>query len=254
MNKLKKLERLRKKLKSMNPSIGSWMQTSDTNIAEILGSNGFDWIAIDLEHGSVSLDKLPDIFRSIELNDTIPFARISHVNPDECKKVMDSGACGVIAPNINNENELEILIESCSWPPSGSRGVGFSRANLFGKNFKEYKSFAQNPFIVAMIESSKALDNIEKILSVDGLDAILIGPYDLSASLGVTGRFDSEEFLNSIEIIKNSCIKFNIPYGIHIVEPNPEELKTKINEGCTFIPYSMDTRFISAYSQNPIKE
>ena len=102
-----------------------------------------------MEHGSISTNQLPNLFRAIEIGNTLPLARIAQPRPKDCKQALDAGAGGIIAPMIDNAKQLQIIIEACQWPPTGSRGVGFSRANLFGKYFEEYKIEAQKPLIIA---------------------------------------------------------------------------------------------------------
>jgi 2-dehydro-3-deoxyglucarate aldolase len=129
--------------------------------------------------------------------------------------------------------------------------VGFSRANLFGKNFEVYREEAQAPLLVAMIEHTRAVDNLEKILSVEGLDAILIGPYDLSASIGATAQFEEPKFIATIERIRTLCGKENIPCGVHLVMPDSDNLKKRIEEGYRFIAYSTDAVFLDTAASSP---
>jgi 2-dehydro-3-deoxyglucarate aldolase len=130
--------------------------------------------------------------------------------------------------------------------------VGFSRANLFGKNFDEYAIEAQQPFLVAMIEDIKAVEELESILKVDGLDAILIGPYDLSASIGRTADFEHPDFLSVMNEITQIAKNAKIPYGIHIVEPDKTQLQLKFNEGYRFLAYSVDSVFINKAAIAPV--
>ena len=176
MNRLAKITQIRKCLKNGKPSIGSWMQIPHASVAEIMGHAGYDWVAVDLEHGSISTHQLPDLFRAIEIRGTLPLVRLSQAQPKDCKRSLDAGAGGVIIPMVESAEQLETIIEHCTWPPTGQRGVGFSRANLFGKYFKEYKDEAQAPIIVAQIEHIRAVEALEDILKVPRLDAILIGP------------------------------------------------------------------------------
>jgi len=253
MNKKNALDLLRGKLKAGNPSIGSWMQLPSDDIAEIIARSGYDWVAVDMEHGSISVETLPRIFRTLELGETLPFVRLAENSLKACKDSLDAGAAGLIFPMIESSKQLSDAISFSLWPPNGKRGVAFSRANLFGKLFEDYKEENSKTFFVAMIESKKGLDNIEDILSVRGLDAILIGPYDLSASIGITAEFDKKLFTESINIIKEACAKHSIPCGMHVVKPNVKDLEFKIQEGFTFLPYSMDTVFLSESSINPKK-
>lgn len=252
MDRLEAIKKIRNKLSNGKVSIGSWMQLPDSSVGEIMGQSGYDWVAIDQEHGSISLNQLPDIFRSLELGNTLPLVRISDSQAKECKQVLDAGAGGIIVPMVESAEQLEFIKDSSRWPPSGRRGVGFSRANLFGKNFDDYTDEAQQPILVAMIESIKAVENLESILQVEGLDAILIGPYDLSASMGLTARFSDKKFVDLINKICLLSDQYSISFGIHQVNPNPQELLNKIDEGFRFIAYSLDSFFLSKHCTNPL--
>jgi len=253
MNRYEKLCCIRNKLLNNEISIGSWMQISNSSIAEILGHSGYDWVAIDLEHGAFSYAQLPDIFRSLELGNTLPLVRLSNSSPSECKSVLDSGAGGVIAPQIESASQLSSIRDACRWPPSGTRGVGFSRANMFGKNFDEYQAEAQSPLLIAMIESINAVNCMDEILRTKGLDAILVGPYDLSASLKSVGNFDVPNFTSAMDRIISLCNKYNIACGIHVVNPDQDMLELYIKKGYQFLAYSMDSVFINSACQNPLK-
>jgi 2-dehydro-3-deoxyglucarate aldolase len=254
MNKIKKIAEMRRRLNSGNSVIGSWMQIDNASIAEIMGNANYDWVAIDLEHGSFSDNNVQNIFRALELSNTIPLARIISLNEDSCKKALDSGACGLIIPKIENINQAKKAKELSSWPPKGKRGVGYSRANLYGKRFNSYKEEAQKPLLIGMIESKEGIDNLEVILKSKCFDAIMIGPYDLSASLGFTGELSNTKVHKSVNKIKNICKKNNTPFGIHIVEPDPKKLIKSIRDGYQFIAYAGDTMFLNTYINNPYKK
>jgi len=241
MNKLLKIKEIRSQLQLGKPSIGSWMQIPDSSVAEIIGSSNFDWVAVDMEHGAISHQQLPDLFRALELGSTLPLARIAEGKQRDCKQALDAGAGGVIVPMVESAEQLVLVRDACRWPPAGTRGVAFSRANLFGKNFDSYKEEAQSPFLVGMIESTQALNNIEEILAVEGLDAILIGPYDLSASLGLTAQFEHPEVITAMNKILTCAKNANIAAGIHVVEPSPSELYARVKDGYLFLAYSIDT-------------
>jgi len=241
ITRLEMIKKIRNNLNSGETSIGTWQQIPHPSISEILGSNGFDWVAVDMEHGSVGVHQLPDLFRAIELGGSLPLARVAMAKEKDCRQALDAGAGGVIIPMIESADQLDSLVKVSCWPPSGNRGVGFSRANLFGKNFDQYKSEAQAPLIIAQIENITAVDNLDTILKVEGLDAIIIGPYDLSASLGLTGDFNNSNFKRTIKKIIVTCKDRKIPAGYHIVNQNTNTLNEKINEGYQFIAFSMDS-------------
>jgi 2-dehydro-3-deoxyglucarate aldolase len=242
---------IRNKLENNQVSIGTWQQIPHASISEILGQAGYDWVAVDMEHGSISVNQLPDLFRAIELGGTLPLARIAESTPKDCKQALDAGAGGIIAPMIENAEQLKMVRNACCWPPIGTRGVGFSRANLFGYNFDSYKEEAKSPLLIAQIEHINAIKSLEEILKVEGLDAIIIGPYDLSASMGITGEFDSPEFINIMENIMGLCKKHSIPCGDHIVQPDQKLLEKRAQQGYSFIAFGTDGVFLLNSSQNP---
>ena len=244
--------KIQEKLGKGDVSIGTWQQIPHASISEILGQAGYDWVAVDMEHGSVSVDQLPDLFRAIELGGTLPLARIAEPKSKDCKQALDAGAGGIIAPMIESADQLKTIRDACCWPPAGERGVGFSRANLFGKYFNEYKNESQAPLIIAQIEHINAVNNLENILKVDGLDAIMVGPYDLSASMGITSEFEHKEFLLTMDHIMKLCNQHNVPCGDHIVEPNPKFLQERIDQGYKFIAYGTDGVFLNHFSGSPL--
>jgi len=246
MNRLKTIQKLRNQLNSGGNTIGSWMQIPHASIAEIMGQSGYDWVAIDMEHGAVSAHQLPDLCRALELGDTLPLVRLAQGLTKDCKQALDAGAGGVIVPMVESAEQLRRIRDIIRWPPAGKRGVAFSRANLFGKNFGEYVLEAQEPLLIAMIEHVNAVEDLDSILQVEGLDAVLIGPYDLSASMNLTADFEHEQFRSIIGSILKLAEGRKIACGIHIVEPDQDLLRQRIKEGYRFLAYSMDSVFLNS--------
>lgn len=242
---IEQTESIRNKLKA-GASIGSWMQIPNSSIAEIMGRAGFEWVVTDLEHGTFSLDGLPDIFRALALGGTLPLVRTADKSKALFQSLLDAGAGGIVFANVDNAAEFESLVNSCLLPPDGNRGVGFSRANLFGHDFETYLNAKTRPLIIAMIESQSGVEALEEIINVKGLDAIFIGPYDLSSSLKNIGDFNSEEFLKCIESIKDVCRSKSIPVGLHVVKPDPQKLRESIDDGFRFVAYSIDAVFLNS--------
>lgn len=243
---------IKEKLKNGATSIGSWMQIPDTNVAEIMGKAGYDWIVLDLEHGLFNLDKLVDICRALELGKSIPFARIGENNPFYIKQVLEAGVRGIIAPMVNSREDAENLVKWIRYTPRGTRGVGYSRASLFGKYFKQHINKSdEDLFIVVQIEDIKAVNVIDEILDVKGLDALIIGPYDLSASMNLTGQFDHPDMVTAIDQIKNAAIKAQVAMGLHIVQTDPVLLQQKVDEGYQFVAYATDGIFMYESFERP---
>lgn len=239
------MNKVKEKLKSGIHTIGAWMQIPSMDVAYILANSGFDWIALDLEHGSFSLDQLPNLFRIIESQGTIPLARVAQNHPKDIKQALDAGAKGIIVPMIESLDQVENLLRWSQYPSRGNRGIGYSAANLFGKNFTSYfEKFNSEIVLVIQIENINALEQIDMILSKDEIDAMMIGPYDLSGSMGLTGQFDHPDFLNAISRLKKSAGKNKMPLGTHVIEANTSKLQSAIEEGFKFIAYSTDGQML----------
>jgi len=244
MNRLERIRAVRSQLQAGKPTVGSWMQLADTNVAELMARAGYEWITLDLEHGHFSQHQLPDLFRAIELGGALPLARVASPTVINCRQALDGGAAGVVIPMITSASQLQPLVSGCHWPPKGTRGVGFCRANGFGADFDEYGQEAQSALVIAQIEHVDAIAQLDAILQVDGLDAVIIGPYDLSASLGRTGDLLHPDVLGAIDEIRSTCQRASKPVGTHIVSPDPALLTARINDGYQFIAYGVDTVFL----------
>jgi len=244
-----RIQQIRNNLRSGGRTVGSWMQIPHASVAEIMGQAGYDWVAVDMEHGAVAVHQLPELFRALELGDTLPLVRLAQGHPTDCKQALDAGAGGVIVPMVESGESLAAVRDACRWPPAGTREVGFSRANLFGKHFQAYREEAQAPLLVAMIEHIRAVESLDGILAVEGLDALLIGPYDLSASMGLTAQFDHPLFKGAMEAIRTQAAARQIPCGIHVVAPSFEELQRRLDEGYRFLAFSIDAVMLTQMAE-----
>jgi len=251
MDRCHEIAGLRNRLGAGGVSIGTWMQLPNPCVAELLGDAGYDWVAIDMEHGSVCAHQLPDLFRALELGGSLPLVRLIEGNPRACKQALDAGAAGVIVPMIESATQLQNVAMACRWPPAGHRGVGFSRANLYGKYFERYRKEAESPLLVAMIEHQRGVDSLDEICQVDGLDAVLIGPYDLSASLGATGDLSHPRVVDAMLRIANVCSGAGVAYGLHVVNPDPAALAVHVRDGMRFVAYGIDALFLRKHAQRP---
>ena len=250
MNKELRIDTIRAKLSSGGVVIGSWQQLPCTELAELMVSFGFQFVRVDLEHSNITRHQLPNIFRALEIGHTLPLARIAKPDPYLAVEAMEQGAGGIVVPQVRTGKQMSDIKDAIAYPPKGSRGLGFNRANGYGSNFHDYLySVGQKPLLIPMIEHHEAIKNMDDILSVE-VDAALIGPYDLSASIGCAGDFTTLEFQGQLEAYKRGCIINNVPMGYHIpgnhLSEDPEtEYKQRISEGYTFIVYSGDVNFIN---------
>tara|TARA_B100002019_G_scaffold177483_1_gene153225 strand:- start:3677 stop:4432 length:756 start_codon:yes stop_codon:yes gene_type:complete len=244
---------LKKKLSLDEVTLGSWITIPHPAIPEIMSNAGFDWLVIDLEHSSITIREAEDLIRVVDICGKSPLVRLTSNDPDQIKRVMDSGAHGIIVPNITSIQEVEKSFASLHYPPLGKRGVGLARAQKYGSGFDEYLNWQEEgPVLIAQIENKVAIENLDEIFSSGLIDAFIIGPYDLSASMGIPGQFEHPDFLKSVDSIIDSAKKNSIPSGIHIVEPDLLQLDSSIKKGHTFIAYSLDIRMLDTLSRQAI--
>ena len=226
-------------------TIGSWIQIGHPAIAEIMASAGFDWLAVDLEHSVISLREAEELIRVIDLKGIVPLVRLSSNNPEQIKRVMDAGAHGVIVPMVCSPEQARCAVSAVKYPPKGIRSIGLARAQGYGPRFKDYFEWQyEHSLVIVQIEHIDAVDNLESILSVEGVDAYIVGPYDLSGSLGIPGDFTNQKYLEAVEKIRQVGQEYGIPGGVHIVEPDPAQLRHRIEEGHIFLAYGVDTRML----------
>lgn len=233
--------------------LGSWLNTASPVVAEIMSASGFDFLVLDVEHSAVDVPQAQIIFQAIKAGNPgcFPMVRLSGNTYEETKRFLDAGAYGVIAPLINSAKEAEEFVRSVKYPPQGERGVGFGRSHGYGFNFIQYMETAnEETFVCVQIEHIKALENLEEILAVDGINAAFIGPYDLTSSMGITAQFEHPDYLHAIKTIVSKCNEFGVLPGIHVVQPSPDEVLGRIKEGFKMIGYSLDITMIGVASRN----
>ncbi len=236
---------LKQKLKNNKLTIGSWITIGHPAIVEIMASAGFEWLVIDMEHTSIDLATANNLITTIQANGIKALVRVSKNEEVIIKKVLDMGADGIIVPMVNSKSDALKAIGYAKYPPVGKRGVGLFRAQKYGIGFNEYKKWVDEELvIIAQIEHYKAVENIDEIITTKGIDGVIIGPYDLSGSLGYPGEYEREDVVNGIESVLKACNIHNVPSGFHVIESNPNKLIKKINEGCTFLAYSLDFFFL----------
>ncbi len=229
-------------IKNNKLTIGSWIQIADTSIAKIMSHCGFDWLVIDLEHGNYNKKELPSIFDTISSYDILPLARMSSHSVSDIKEIIDAGAGGIIAPMVQTVEQAENIVKSVKYPPVGARGIGFSSANGFGAEFSDY--FAQwnkHSVVIVQIEHIEGVNNLEQILQIKDVDGFIVGPYDLSGSMDLTGQFEHPDFQEAIAKITRLGRESGKLLGMHVVQPDPEKCAKKIAEGFNFIAYSIDS-------------
>jgi len=244
---------LKNKLRLNQVTLGSWITLNNPAIAEIMSNAGFDWLTIDLEHSVIDYFETENLIRTIELSGVSPLIRLSSNDPIQIKRVMDAGAHGIIVPVVNTAEQAQAAVDAMYYPTRGKRGVGLARAQGYGSSFEDYCDWlGDNAIIIVQIEHIDAVNNIEEILDTPHIDGLILGPYDLSASMGKPGKFEDKDVQESIDYVLKMANKKSMPSGIHIIEPNVNELKMRIDMGFKFLAYSLDVRMLDAVSREGI--
>jgi 2-dehydro-3-deoxyglucarate aldolase len=237
--------------------LGSWINTASTIVSEIMSASGFDFLCLDAEHSALDYNNSLQLLQAIKAGNPncFPLVRMQGNSYANTKRYLDAGALGVIAPLINTREEAEKLVESVYYPPKGRRGVGFGRSHAYGFDFANYMDFANdNLFVAIQIEHIDAVRNFEEIAKVEGIDAVFVGPYDLTASMGITAQFDNKEYIKTLAYINEKCKQYGLISGIHVVQPSVDEVLSKYNIGYRMIAYSLDITIIGTYCRNAVSQ
>jgi len=233
VNKLKNL------LGRSDVSIGAWLQIPSTLSVQAMCQLGFDWIAIDMEHGSTAVSDAEQLFAIARSFDIDPLVRLPTADPVVARKLLDFGAAGFIVAGVEDAVAFSEFIQHCYYPPKGRRGVGLAAANDWGRTFDDYMEFFR-PVIVPQIESVKGVEAAADLAGLPDVDALFLGPYDLSASIGVPGDFESGTFKEMVNRVLSACRENKVASGVHQVDLSPAQLEARIAEGHRFIAYGTD--------------
>ncbi|MDC1191033.1 aldolase/citrate lyase family protein [Gammaproteobacteria bacterium] len=234
-------------------SLGTWLSLYSEAIAEVLVNAGYEWVTVDLEHSAITIDQAEKLIRVIDLAGAKPYVRVSSNDAVQIKRVLDAGAQGIIVPMVNTKDDVLAAISAMNYPPLGSRGMGLARAQGYGEanlKSKYIEKSSKELELYIQIESKDALDNLDDIFS-QNIDGYMIGPYDLSSSMGIPGDFKNQDFLEIEASILNTAKKYDIKRGYHIVEPDTEQLNARIDQGYNFIAFSVDFRMLDVMARKP---
>jgi 2-keto-3-deoxy-L-rhamnonate aldolase RhmA len=237
---------VKEKLRNGKVSFGTWIQLGNPGIAEILSAMDFDWIAVDCEHGVMSMSEITDTMRGMHGRNALPMARVKCNSELAIRQPLDAGAMGVFVPLVHTVDDAEKAVAAVRYPPDGVRGFAYCRANGFGRDFTEYASTANDQLLaIAMIESWEGVENIDAILNVAGIDGVFIGPYDLSGSYGIVGQIDDDRVQRGCSQVVSACKRAGKFAGIHLVDATTERIGKAVTDGYTLIGLGMDTTFLA---------
>ena len=235
----------RKKLKTQfqNRAIifAGWTSIGHPQVTEMLLRSSVDWLGIDLEHSTISQEQSQRIIAACHANKVSCLPRVASHNPEAIKRLLDSGADGLIVPTVETVEQVKKIIEWTKYPPLGKRGYGVARAQGYGHDFEKYTNeWNKSSILVIQIETINAVQHIEELINFGEVDGVMVGPYDLSGSLGVPGQINHELVKKAIENVIESCKKFGKSCGVHEVDPTAESVQASFNAGSTFVVLASD--------------
>jgi 4-hydroxy-2-oxoheptanedioate aldolase len=243
--------RIRSIWKKGGAVINGWLAIPNGFAAETMAHSGWDSLTIDLQHGVVDYQCAVNMLTAISTTNTVPVARVPWLEPGILMKMLDAGAYALICPMVNSRDDAAKLVAWTHYPPRGTRSFGPVRALLYGG--ADYPAHANDEIVVfAMIETKQALDNLDQILSVEGIDAVYIGPSDLSLALGCKPTFDDVEkpVAEAIDHILERAKAHGVVAGIH--NGAPKAALERIRKGFQFVTVSSDARLMAAGAQEVV--
>jgi 2-dehydro-3-deoxyglucarate aldolase len=246
-----KLISFAERLRSGELLIGTLISLPSPEVTELLASSGFDWLFIDAEHGAFNPQQVQSMLQAAGQCPCV--VRVPSGDEVWIKKALDIGSDGIIVPQVHTPEQARKIISYCKYSPQGSRGVGIGRAHHYGLGFEYYiKNANRHTAVILQAESRQAIENIDEIIALEGIDAILIGPYDLSASLGKIGQVNDVEVTNAIDRIAEACNQASVRLGFFGV--NAAAVKPYIKKGFTLITVGVDCLFLNKSAADTLAE
>ena len=246
-----KTNHVRAKLKRGEASVGTWLTLPDTVAARLMARVGFDWLTVELEHTPVNFETAANSFAIIAASGVAPLARVPWNTGENIKRVLDTGAWGIVVPMVNSRAEAEAAVAAARYAPQGLRSIG---GQLHAANFETdpatyYARANDEILVVLMIEHVKAIEAAEEIFSVPGVDVVFIGPNDLHNSMGKPPTFDSEhkEFVDALKHVLKTARKNGIAPGIHVLDAAAAQ--RRIADGFQFIAVASEAGMMLSKAQ-----
>lgn len=240
--------RFKANLRDGKLNLGIWLTCTDLMVCDIVCHLGYDFVLIDTEHAFMTIESLRDILMIARRSDSFPVVRVAWNDVTMIKQALDAGAEGIIVPMVCNREQAEKAVSYCRYPPRGIRGLGPLGASDFGRRFVEYVAEANDRIFVAVqLEHIDAVDNLDEILTVSGIDGVFIGPADLAASLGFINNIPHPRVKERIRNIIDKALYYGLPVGFPAsgsAEQIREQMAGPLN-GVSFVTAGSDMAFLS---------
>ena len=231
--------RMKRKLAAGEPCIGMTITMNSPVVAELLSRLGFDWLWLEMEHTALGEEAVLAMLQATNGSDVSTVVRVPWNDKTMIKRVLDTGPDGVLIPLVNSREEAEYAVRAMKYPPLGERGAGLGRAQCYGLQMGEYLQSANDEVqTLVMIEHIRAVENIEEILAVKGVDSVMVGALDLSGSMGLLGQTAHASVEGAVQKVLAACRKAHVPCGI--IAGDPDVANRRIREGFTNIILAID--------------
>ncbi len=232
---------LKNKFKNIKKIHGGWLSINNFQLCEMTCNLKIDFLGIDLEHTTTTIEDVLQYTSLCHSKKIKCIPRIPSPDSNLIKKLLDSGVDGIIAPNIENKNQVMSILNNMKYPPNGSRGYGISKASNYGFDFDTYiNEWNKRAILIIQIESIKAINNLESLLQINDIDGVMIGPYDISGSLGIPGKINHPSVKKACKEVIKLCKKYKKSCGIHDTNPNKVSLSDFYKDGYNFIILGSD--------------
>lgn len=241
---------LREGLRSRRKLFGTWTSLGHPSITEILARTKADFVGIDLEHSTISQEQAQRIIAAAQAAGAACLPRVSSHNGEQIRRLLDSGADGIIVPNVRTVEEVRQIVSWCKYPPVGARGYGIARAQGYGFDFNTYTAgWNERSALLIQIESPEGADAAGRLLENPSVDGMMVGPYDISGSLGIPGQLDHPRVQQACAKVLEACRKAGRACGTQLVEPTSEQVDAAFRDGYTFVILSSDVFLLWKWSE-----
>ncbi len=238
------------RLRAREHVFGAWTSLAHPSITEIFAAGGVDLVGIDLEHSTISQEQAQWIIAAAHANGVACLPRVASHNYEQIKRLLDSGADGVIVPNVSRPGEVERIVEWCKYPPAGKRSYGVARAQGYGFEFERYTATWNTwSTIVIQIESIEGVEAANALLANPAIDGAMVGPYDISGSLGVPGQLDHPRVTEACVRVIDACRSHGKACGTHLVDPTEDSVRASLEAGYTFVILASDVFVLWKWSE-----
>ena len=234
---------VKEKLAKGEASIGTWSSTGDPTVIETLTRTSLDWVTLDMEHNAIDVSTAVNCLRAANGTDKPVFARVPWNDAAWIKRVLDIGFWGIVVPDVKNVEQAKAAVKAAKYRPEGERGIGTTRGQLvFGSDY--YKTANDRIMVVIMIEDPVAVNDIDNIMKVPGIDVVFVGPNDLASSMGVPIGLDNKapEHIEAVQKVVDAGKRNGIPTGIHCT--GGEEVARRIAQGMQWMPIASDVAIV----------